>query len=314
MATVTVEVPATSANLGPGFDCLGLALSLPNSIEVEPLDEPRFEVEVAGAGWGVLPTDGRNLVAVSMKRLFERVGGAPRGARIRQQNGIPLCSGLGSSAAARVAGLLAANRLCGDPLDLDALAALATQLEGHPDNVMPALVAGLVVAVVDDGRVSWVRFDPPALTAVVGMPRQALATADSRRALPTSYAREDVVFNVSRAGLLIASLVTGRFDQLSEAMADRIHQPYRLPLIPGAQAVLDAALAAGACGAAISGAGPSILALCDGRQEAVEDAMRDAWAKHGVSADVRCLALASDGARVAGSGTGHNASAPAPGG
>ncbi len=294
---VTVEVPATSANLGPGFDCLGLALGLSNRIVVEPLDVPRFEVEVAGAGAGRLPTDGRNLVAVSMRRLFQRVPGAPRGARIRQQNDIPLCSGLGSSAAARVAGILAANRLCGDPLDLPALADLATELEGHPDNVLPALVGGFVVAVVSDSRVHWVRFAPPALTAVVGMPRQALATADSRRALPTSYSREDVVFNVSRAGLLIASLVSGHFEELAEAMADRIHQPYRLPLIPGAEAVLEAARAAGA-GAAISGAGPSILALCHRAPELVQQAMRNAWAEHGVPADVRCLALAASGAQV----------------
>jgi len=295
---VTVEVPATSANLGPGFDCLGLALGMTNRIEVEPLDEPRFEVEVDGAGTDWLPKNGRNLVAVSMKRLFARVDGAPRGARIRQQNDIPLCSGLGSSAAARVAGILAANRLCGDLLDTPALADLATELEGHPDNVMPALVGGLVVAVVKDGQVRWVRFDPPpGLHAVVGMPQQALATADSRRALPRSYSREDVVFNVSRAGLLVASLLSGRFDALADAMDDRIHQPYRLPLIPGADAVLEAARAAGA-GAAISGAGPSIIALCHQQPEQVREAMREAWAKHGVTADVRLLPLAATGAAV----------------
>lgn len=295
---VTVEVPATSANLGPGFDCLGLALGLTNRIVVEPLDDPRFEVEVAGAGAGRLPTDGRNLVAVAMRRLFDRVDGAPRGARLRQQNGIPLCSGLGSSAAARVAGLVAANRLCGDPLDQAGLANLATELEGHPDNVLPALVGGLVVAVVESGRTRWVRFDPPpGLHAVVGMPRQALATADARRALPESYSRADVVYNVSRAGFLLAALVSGRFDDLAEAMRDRIHQPYRLPLIPGARDVIAAACEAGA-GAAISGAGPSILALCHRAPEAVQLAMREAWANHGVTADVRLLPIAGTGAEV----------------
>lgn len=299
MPKVTVDVPATTANLGPGFDCLGLALAVRNRVEVEPLERPRFEVTIAGDGAGELPTGRRNLVAVAMRHVFDLAPVAPAGARIHQTNGIPLCSGMGSSAAARVGGLVAANELCGRPFDTGALAALASGLEGHPDNVVPALVGGLAVSTEDGEGVRYVRLDPPAgLRAVMAIPAQQLLTSSSRRVLPRRFTREDTVYNIGRTALLVAGFVAGDDEAVGAAMQDRVHQPYRLPLIPGAEAVLAAAREAGAIGAVISGAGPSLLALCRDRCEAVAEAMRVTWAAHDVEARSLILDLDAEGARI----------------
>ncbi|NUQ00015.1 MAG: homoserine kinase, partial [Armatimonadetes bacterium] len=163
MSKVTLEIPATTANLGPGFDCVGLALGLCNRIEAAALDHAGWEISIAGAGEAELPRHRQNLVAQAMEEVFDLVGSRPAGVRLSLTNRIPLCSGLGSSAAARVGGIVAANELCGRPLSTLELARLAAQMEGHPDNVVPALVGGLVVAVLDGEQLSYVRFDPPPL-------------------------------------------------------------------------------------------------------------------------------------------------------
>ncbi|MCC7493573.1 MAG: homoserine kinase [Fimbriimonadaceae bacterium] len=295
---VRVEVPATSANLGPGFDCLGLALELRNSIVAEALPEARWEVTVSGAGAGQLPANSGNLVAVAMRHLFQQVPGAPRGCRLQLVNRVPLCSGLGSSATAKVGGLVAANALCGHPFDESALMRFCVELEHHPDNVIPCLLGGLVVAVVEGGEVHALRVPhSPELCAVVTTPDQQLPTAVARQALPAHYERPDAAYNVGRAALLVTALAAGRHDLLGLAMRDRIHQPYRLPLVPGSTAVLDAALAAGALGAVLSGSGPSLLALVEGpaRAAAVATAMREAWAAQHIAAQVDVLAIAKQG-------------------
>lgn len=299
MATVTVEVPATTANLGPGFDCVGLALGLCNRVTAAALDHAEWSVTVDGAGAGVLPTGADNLLAVAMRRVFQRVPGAPRGARLHQVNTIPLCSGMGSSAAAYVAGLVAANELCDQALDTQELCQIACELEGHADNVLPALLGGLTVGLYEDGRAHWVRFDPPAgLHAVVVLPDQELATADSRKALPDSYSRADTVYNLGHAALLVAALASGDHQALAAAMEDRVHQPYRLPLIPGAERAMAAARDAGAVGVVVSGAGPSLLALCERDADLVADAMQQAWASKGIRTTQYLLEMDVRGARV----------------
>lgn len=302
MGEILVRVPATSANLGPGFDCVGVALGLFNEIRAEPLDEPSWSVSVHGHGAAQLASGSEpNLTAAAMQHLFARVPGAPAGVRLRLDNAIPFSSGLGSSAAARVGGLFCANELCGCPLTIDDLAGLAIELETHPDNITPALRGGLIVAVVERGAVRHVRFEPPAdLTAVLAVPDYGLPTPAARKLLPDGYTREDAVFNLSHAVLLVAGLITGDRAALRTAMDDRLHQPYRLPIIPGAAEVLQAARDAGALGAVLSGSGPALLALCDQGDEAVGEAMRGTWHQRGVRTTIYRVPLEPRGAhRVA---------------
>lgn len=297
MSQVTVNVPATTANLGPGFDCVGLALDFGNTLTAEVAAPGVWSVTVQGLGAGELPVDQSSLAIQAMQRLFAEVGDAPRGVMLTQDNRVPLCSGLGSSSTAIVGGLVAANALCGSPFGERRLVELATELEGHPDNVAPALLGGLVVVAAAGGELAYVRFDAPTdLQAVVAMPDLRLSTAEARRALPDTYPKADAIFNVTRAALLVAALVAGDHEALRVALQDRIHQPYRLPLMQGAADVLDAARQAGALGAVVSGAGPTLLALCDGGTAAVAAAMVEAWAKAGVQAEAKVVGLSNVGA------------------
>lgn len=264
--TVTVRVPATSANLGPGFDALGLALRLHNTVSIEPADSP--EIGIEGEGERTLPRDASHLVyqaAAAVAARAAEVGKAPgiRAFRITQRNAIPLARGLGSSAAAIVGGAVAANALLGGPLDQQALLDLATEMEGHPDNVAPALLGGLVVCTRTPTGVRWMRLAPPPLKVVLAVPDYPVSTEEARRRLPARVPFPDAVFNVTRAALLVAALTGGRPDLLDEATQDRLHQPYREHLIPGLQEVFAAARRAGAYGVALSGSGPAVLAFGD---------------------------------------------------
>jgi len=281
---VRVTVPATSANLGSGFDCLALALGLRNEVEASLANEPR--VEVVGEGQESLPCDEGNLVYRAARAAAERAGAGPVAFAFRCTNRIPLDRGLGSSAAARVAGLAAANRLLGNPLPLQELIRLSAELEGHPDNAVAAWVGGLVVAVQGtDGAVSWQRLAPARFPAVVlCVPDLRVPTEEARARLPERVRLEDAVFNAGRAALLVAAVCNGEFPALAVAMEDRLHQPYREALVPGFSEAVAAARRAGAWGVALSGAGSSLLALCPPeRAEAVGEAMRAAVGRHGVS-------------------------------
>ncbi len=298
MNSVMVKVPATTANLGPGFDALGLALDLWNEAEFMPGDEAGWTVEVTGEGAEILPTDAANLVARSAQRLFERAGrAAPAGLRIRCANRIPLGSGLGSSAAAIVAGLVGANALLGGPLDTPGLLRLAAEIEGHPDNAAAALLGGLaVVAAEGEGeRLVAQKIDVPHLSAAVVVPEFNLPTHAARAALPGQVALGDAVFNVGRTALVVEALRTGDLELLGRAMQDRLHQPYRLKLIPGAAAALAAALQAGAAAAALSGAGPGVVAFGKEPLEPVSQAMRAAFQTAGLPARAWVLSVTSQG-------------------
>lgn len=257
---VRVRVPATSANLGSAFDCAGLALQLHNEVMLELGD--RDAVDVEGEGSGELGLGPDNLVVASARRLFEATGTPTPRLRVRMRNAIPLGRGLGSSSAAIVAGLVGANALLGSPCSEKDLLRHAVEIEGHGDNVAAALYGGLTLYVAGDGGGTPVRLPVPAsLQAVVYIPDQRVPTKAARAALPTSVPRADALFNVARSALLVAALGCGRLDALRTAMEDRLHQPYRASLFPAAGALVEAALDAGALGSAVSGAGPTILAL-----------------------------------------------------
>ena len=291
-----ITVPASSANLGAGFDALGLALTLYNRVWMEEADGCRIEALDGIA----IPTDESNMIYATARRLFERCGRPFRGLHIVQENGIPMTRGLGSSSACLVAGLLGANTLMGSPLSPADLGDLAAELEGHPDNTAPALLGGLVTSVMDGGRVHTVSVPvSDRIRFAVFIPDFELKTEVARAALPAEFSRADAVYNLSRAALMTASLFSGSLENLRVAVQDRIHQPYRFPLIPGAEQVFYTAYSLGAYAAAISGAGPSILAIIDASDDAFISRAAEQLSAAGLAGwQVRLFSCDSRGASV----------------
>lgn len=294
-ARVRVRVPATSANLGPGFDALGLALALHNEVVAEPADGVTIRIE--GEGAGRLATDGKNVVARGVRLVHEAAGRPFRGCALRCVNRIPPARGLGSSAAAWVGGLVAGNALLGSPLSREALLSLAVRAEGHPDNVAAALLGGLTVSCAGDAGATAISLPvPTALRWVVLIPEITSSTAEARAVLPASVPRADAVFNVQRVALLLAGFQAGRADVVGTAMQDRLHQPYRERLFPWMPRVVQAARAAGALACVLSGAGPSLLGVVAGEAAAVAAAMEEALAAAGVKGAAHDLAVDGTGA------------------
>lgn len=261
---IKIRIPATSANLGAGFDALGLALTYYNYVEMEESDK----VEIRSADGVEVPTDENNLIYVSAKDLFEVCGKKLEGLKLTQTNTIPMARGLGSSSACIVAGLVGANTLLGNPLTTDDLVDLAAQIEGHPDNTAPALLGGIVTAVFDGRKVHWVKqevFTKLKFAAII--PDFELKTEKARACLPKEVSHKDAVYNLSRAALFSASLLTGKFENLRTAVHDKLHQPYRMELIPNCREVFDIAYNHGAYGVYISGAGPTVMAIADESNE-----------------------------------------------
>lgn len=295
MSRVRVSVPASTANLGPGFDALGLALDLRNEIEMAFADAPERRLAVEGEGADALPRDASNLIFRSVDALLAASGRSGRGLRVVARNRIPLASGLGSSAATTVGALAAANRLFAAGLDDAALLGLATRLEGHADNAAAALHGGLNLVVADPGGgaplVRKVAIPPQRLVVVT--PDFGLPTQETRAALPRQVPLADAAFNIGRALLVVEALRDGDWALLGRALEDRLHEPHRAARIPGYDAVVEAARRAGAVAVAISGGGPSLAAFCSGSHEAVAAAMVAAWRDHGL--DARPFALDVDG-------------------
>jgi homoserine kinase len=292
---VHVRVPATSANLGPGFDALGLALALHNEVTAREADATSVRVE--GEGAGDLPADADNVVARGVRLAYEAAGRPFKGCAVHCVNRIPPSRGLGSSAAAWVGGLVAGNALLGGPLSTEALLALATRSEGHPDNVAAALLGGLTVACQTAAGVTAVGLPVPAgLHWVVLVPAVTSSTAQARALLPDAVPRRDAVFNVQRVALLLAALQADRPQALPVALDDRLHQPYRQALVPWMPAVAGAAGRAGALGCVLSGAGPSLLAVAAGDATAVARAMESALREAGVAGAALVLAVDTVGA------------------
>lgn len=256
---VTVRVPATIANWGPAFDALGVAVTVYNTVQLEIAASPA--VQVTGYGRGALPEDDTNLIYRAAAEVVRRAGRSAAFA-IRCGNGIPLKRGLGSSAAAIVGGAVAANAALGAPLSREDLLDTAWRLEGHPDNVAPALVGGAVLTDASGATLRWTRIVPSwDAELVVVVPEFAVATERARAVLPDRVPFADAAANVSRTAWLVAAMVTGRPELLSTGMDDRLHQPYRRSLVPGMDDVFAAARGAGAYAAALCGSGPSVLAV-----------------------------------------------------
>jgi homoserine kinase len=256
-------------------------------------------VGIEGEGAGRLPTGADNVIARGVHMAYEAAGRAFKGCAISCVNRIPTARGLGSSAAAWVGGLAAGNALLGEPLSRDALLALAARAEGHPDNVAAAMLGGLTVSCATPAGVSAVTLPVPrALTWVALIPTVTSSTAEARAVLPASVSRGDAVFNVQRVALLLAAVQVGRFDALSTALDDRLHQPYRRKLFPWMDAVAGAARDAGALGCVLSGAGPSLLAIVAGDGSAVASAMQAALGAAGIGGTARPFAVDTEGATV----------------
>ena len=304
-STVTVTVPATTANLGPGFDCIGAALSLYNRFQfsrLEPSATEKLKITVTGQEAAKVKIDDRNLAYQAFIKLYGYLNQSPPPVAIHINMQVPLARGLGSSATAIVGGLVGANELAGKPLSQVEVMQLAIELEGHPDNVVPALLGGCRLAASNTPSGSWEICDipwHPDIVPVVAIPDFELSTAEARKVLPADYSKADAIFNAAHLGLLVRALETGNENWLRCALQDKIHQPYRQSLIRGYEAVQQAVVNAGAYGMVISGAGPTLLALTDTTNaDAVEKAMAAAWGEFGVKADVRAIGLDTEGSQI----------------
>jgi homoserine kinase len=294
---VRVQVPATSANMGPGFDTLGIALQLYNTVEMDEIDEG-LVIEIEGEGADKIPRDSSNIVYQAANTVFKQVNFVPKGIRIKLVNNIPVARGLGSSAAAIVGGIVAANFVSGEKLAEKDLLAIATSIEGHPDNVAPALLGGIVVSAMDDEDVKYIKITPPSqLKCIVAIPDFHLSTSAARDVLPTSVSMQDAVFNIGRASLLVGAFISGDLSLLSVAMDDKLHQPYRSNLVPGMKKVFAAAKLAGARGVALSGAGPTLIAFADKNIDLITKVMKETFTENGVKVKVLILEPNPIGAR-----------------
>lgn len=281
---IKVTVPATTANIGPGFDCLGIALSLYNTIEIKEIEEG-LKIEVQGLKEDSIGLNENNLIYKSMDKIFKEVAYTPKGIFIRQINHIPPSRGLGSSAACIIGGLLGGNELCGNPFTKDDIFRMAVEMEGHPDNVAPALFGGFVVSGQHNGQTNYVKTPlKKNLRFLVGIPQQVLSTKKSREILPKEVLHKDAVFNVGNTALLVAALMSGDYEKLTNSIGDRLHQPYRVKLMGSLEEVFTESKNKNIDDIFLSGAGPSVIVL-DWKEdtekvkifESVLQAAQDKW-------------------------------------
>ena len=297
--TAQVTVPATTANIGPGFDCLGAALTLHNQFRFTPAD--RLTINITGQEAERLSIGPDNLVYKSYEAFYDHLNKPAPPVHIDIDLHVPLSRGLGSSSTAIVGGLVGANLLAGSPLTIGQIAELATNIEGHPDNVVPALLGGCRLAVHSESegltlcQIPW----HETIVPIVIIPDFELATAAARRVLPNSYSRHDAIFNAAHLALLTQALTSGKEDWLTRALCDRIHQPYRKALIPNYDDIHTAALAAGAWGLVISGAGPTLLVLASSKVAPdVCQTIGNAWQTASIAYSVHRLAIDHSGTQA----------------
>ena len=284
---LSVSVPATTANLGPGFDCLGMALDLRNTLEFK-YGEPGLVVE--GEGRRVIMAEATNLVQKSFRRVFDELGRSTPDVSVRCFNRVPLFKGLGSSATAVVGGLFAANEMSGGELTQEQLLALAAEIEGHPDNAAAALLGGCQIVVRDRNRLVTTEVPlPNKLGLVAFIPDFDMPTAEARTLLAPTVPRTDAVYNVGRTALLVAALAQSDLDLLRVATQDRLHQPQRQAVFPAMKNLINAALGAGAHGAMLSGSGSTVLAFTSEKEMTVGYEMSEAAAKSGVQGDIKVM-------------------------
>ncbi len=287
-----IKVPATAANLGPGIDSFGIALNLYNEIIVREKTDSPFPK-------GYYSLSGPHLAMTAAVKLAEEAGRRLPELEFAIRARVPRSRGLGSSATLTVAGLKAANYFLNTGLDNDQLLPLASALEGHPDNAAPALLGGFVITIQENGAIRYLRTMPSkSLQVLAAVPDFELKTTNSRKVLPTEVAYGDAVYNVGRASLLAGALITGQHDLLRQAMADRLHQPYRQPLVTGLDQVMEGALAAGAYGVCLSGSGPSVLVFCGRHKEAIGEVITKTWQSKEISCRIYQLRICGKGAEV----------------
>ncbi len=292
---VRVKVPATSANMGSGFDCMGIALSIRNVVEMDFSDR----IDITNKSGLDLPADETNLIYRCAKHVFDIAGVPMPGLKIVEECNIPMTRGLGSSSACTVAGIVGANALLGEPLDEEAIINLAAIIEGHPDNSTPAIRGGFVAAMLENGRVWQVRVPISGrLRFCAFVPDFELRTEKARAALPKEVTMRDAVFNLSRAALLAGSLVAGELHNIGVATEDRLHQPYRFDMIPGGREVASRARELGALGSFISGAGPTIMTVVDRASLDYEKRVREHFAEEFPNWTVRMLDCDETGVTV----------------
>ncbi len=289
---ITVSVPATSANVGAGFDAIGLAVTLYNTATFAAADA----LEISSSDGTDVPTGEENLIYHSAKLLFERCGEAVPGMKIVQTNPIPMARGLGSSSACIIAGLLGANEMLGGRLSKEELLTLANEIEGHPDNVAPALLGGLSASAVEDGKVYSVQKPVnDTLKFAAFIPNYPLLTSAARSALPASVSHKQAIYNLSRAALLSAAFCDGRHDLIPVATQDGLHQQYRLPLMPGAAEIMALCKACGALSGYVSGAGSTMMAVIEASEaEAFYQKATLALAQNPQTAAFTMLPLSAD--------------------
>ncbi len=299
MDFVKIRVPGTTANCGPGFDTLGMACSIYNELELKLLKDKSLKIEVYGDGANNIPCDERNMVWRTIEQLLQKADTEYKGAHIKMKNDVPLSRGLGSSATAIVAGLFAANVYLDNKFTIQDLFEIATEIEGHPDNVAPALFGGVTVSTHSKQKLEYVSFMPKLdLKLVVAIPDFYLPTKKARAVLKQQISLQDAIFNIGHASMLIAALCQGKIEALKGAFEDRLHQQYRAFLIPGMYDVFAAANAEGALGTTISGAGPTLISYTLEHGEEIGQAMVAAFAKHNVKSRYLVLDIDDKGAQV----------------
>lgn len=276
---IKVRVPATSANMGSGFDSLGIALTLYNYVSIERIDGPT-EIKVIGEGEDFLPQDENNLIYKCIRSIFDAAGEPLGNIRLVMENNIPIARGLGSSSASIVGGLAAANELLRSPFTKDEILYKAAEIEGHGDNVTPAIFGGFCVNVPAKNKINYISTPVGGeLKFATFIPSFFLQTKKSRAALPDTVAHKDAVFNLGRSSLLTASIISGDYKNIRIAMGDRLHQDYRKKFIPGMSEIFDLCYNNKALGVYLSGAGPTIIGILDGRAASFSEKVRPVLAK-----------------------------------
>ncbi len=303
---ISVKVPATTANVGPGFDSFGMALPLYNIVTIEETVLGGVEIELVSKNDDIqelhLPADDTNIIYGAIEQLYACVGQVPSAIKITIDTNIPIAKGLGSSASVIVGALIAANELLGRPADLDALLSIANEVEGHPDNTTPAFVGGFCISSLEeDGSIKYCKLDwPENWKLTLCIPDFELSTSISRSVLPEQVSREDAVFNIRRSAMLVHAIHTKDAELMKLAMQDKLHQPYRIRFVPGLEDVMEELKNfENVLGVALSGAGPSILVISSGNNlEKIREIIKTTWEKYSVKATINTFDIDTVGAEI----------------
>lgn len=308
---VTVKVPATSANIGPGFDCLGMALPIYNTITIEETVLPGTGIEInimsetdsmSDADFENVPKDENSIVYKAVELLYNSIGQEPSELKINIQAQIPITRGLGSSASVVVGGLIAANKLLGSPADEMALLSIATEVEGHPDNIAPAILGGFVLSSLEnDGTVTYEKLNwPDEWDITLCIPNFELSTSISRSALPQEVPLQDAVFNAKHLAMLVQAVNTKNEKLMKIALHDKLHQPYREKLVPGMKEIMEAFKHEdGILGCVLSGAGPTLMIISHKYDlDKIKTTVKEIWEMQSIKSEIKTLKVAQQGAVI----------------